>query len=531
MRVLPGIRGRTSGVKSRFILGSSLDALAGVPFVAAYGEDDDHLRIPVLFATSLGQPQDSDVKACTSPRTPWAERLDAFEELLQRVQGKRPSQPFAGLIHPDAFPIPFAGEASDLDADRAGEEVRDDPSFREERRDLFRVLTRSFERGGWLLLRPGPRSETTDALLEAGCVAAAMVSPLEASDEDELLTRTMLSRGLSPAMQGLMYGLVRTGRLRARSAAQRLEAASPGMCEAVAFEAAYDALSVEAVEAAERLSVLRGPQQLNGVAGPFVVREGDLDDLHLPRAAVEELIARGWLGIGEALGGGRCFAMAEPIRVLLCERAMMMGEAAVRARHRWLAGRGGESVPERVEAHYHAIECGDEQLALETAAFYGADLRRLARALSEGASRGDADKFLRAADIYKSIIERFDDTDAYAWEYRGYNLALYYARKKLVMPSTVEVEIRGCYTNACERDEDNPLYRGREIGFRARLGEDIGSEFRRWMMHFMQLSSRRGIRFASPVLEALPSADARRALAGPWLAVLKSDRKLAERLS
>ncbi|HSO00105.1 MAG TPA: hypothetical protein VLS89_17550 [Candidatus Nanopelagicales bacterium] len=518
-------------MKSQFFLESSLAPLGSVPFVAAYGRDDDHLRIPVLLATYLGQPEDSDVKACTAPSTPWAKRLDAFEELLLRAQGKRSSRPFAGLIHPDAFPIAFTGEeGNEPEPERGGEDFRDDPSFLEERRDLARVLMRSFERGGWLLLRPAPRSETTDLLLAVGCVAETS-GPFE-FDEDHL-ARTMLGLDLSPAMQSLVWGLVRAGRLRASAAARRIEAASPGMVEAVVFETAYDALSVVAVEAAERLSVLRGPQKLNGVAGPFVLREGDLDDLHLPRAAVDELIARGWLGLGRDRDDRCCFAVAEPIRGLLYERAVMMDEAAVKARHRWLAGRGGPSAAEQVEAHYHAIESGDDQLAMATATYYGADLRRLARALSEDAARGDVEKFLRAADIYRAIVDRFDSTDAYAWEYRGYNLARYYFRKKLPPPPSVEAEIRTCYANACARDEANPLYRGREIGFRARLGDDIGSEFRRWMAHFMQLSSRRGIRFASPVLEALPTPDARKALAGPWLPVLKRerDKKLAGLLS
>lgn len=294
----------------------------------------------------------------------------------------------------------------------------------------------------------------------------------------------------------------------------------------MAFETAYDSLSGVALAALERLSVLRGPQGLNGAAGPFIVREDDLGAHALPRRAISELVDGGWLGLGKGSTGDRHFVLAEGVRRRVYERAAMVDDIAVREQHRWLAERGGDTVPEQVEAHHHAISCEDEQLALATAKYYGADLRLLARSLSEQAAGGEPEKYLRAAALYAAIVERYDRDDAYAWEYRAYNLALYHRRRGEPIPPAVEAEIRRCYAMACKLDEDNALYCGRELGFRASLGEDVTGEFRRHMYRFRRLGQWREVRFASPVLERLPSLADRLHLAAPWLAELKRDEKL-----
>jgi hypothetical protein len=522
-------RHQSSSRKSYFILENSLEDLTGVPFAAAHGEKDDHLRIIVLFAKYLGKPDDGDVKMCLAPNTPWSERLDAFEELLRRVQGRRPSHAFAGMLHPDAFPI-----------GKPDEELWDDASFQQERRDLFSILLRSFERGGWILVRPEPKPEVTLALQGWGCIAQLSPSPGAAGDDEAELNRTMVGLGMSPATQALVRGLVHSGRLPARSAIRKLAAASPGMADVVAFETAYDALTISALETAERLALLRGPQVLNGAAGPFLLHEGDIDEHSLPRTAVEELVRGGWLGLGTDHTGHRCFALPEHLRNLIYERATMVDRHAVREQHRRLAKRDGPTVQDEVEAHYHAIAAGDEYLAIKTATYYGTDLRWLARALSEEAQRGDVDKFLRAAELYGTIVDRFDATDAYAWEYRGYNLARYFSKTKKPLSGEIRDKILQYYSKASALAENNPLYRGRELGFRARLGEDVGDEFRRLLGEFMRIGPMQGVFFATPVLlgpweegtqEVGTQKERLRQLAGPWLAELRKDKRFAELLA
>jgi hypothetical protein len=237
------------------------------------------------------------VTTCLAPRTPWSQRRDALEEILRHAQRKPPSRPFAGLIHPDAFPIAPSGE-----------ELQEDASFQQERWELFRILLRSFERGGWIIVRPAPRSDTTDALHGYGCVAETSGPTPGANEEEEQLGRTMLGLEMSPAVQSLVWGLVRTGRLRARSATLLLEGASPQTAATVAFETAYDALSIPAHQTAERLALLRGPHVLNGVAGPYTLHEGNIEESRLPKASMKELIERGWV----VVGGGRPATSASP---------------------------------------------------------------------------------------------------------------------------------------------------------------------------------------------------------------------------
>jgi len=101
-------------------------------------------------------------------------------------------------------------------------------------------------------------------------------------------------------------------------------------------------------------------------------------------------------------------------------------------------------------------------------------------------------QWLQAAAVYRKIVE-LDPQDAYAWEYLGYNLLR-------ADPARYVDEILKAYSNAVEHDPRNPLYHGRWLGFRGRLGQEITAEFQAGI----ELYAWRSIdRFASEVLKGL----------------------------
>lgn len=498
--------------RSRLLARLSLEPLMGVPHVAAHGGEDDHFRIIVALASALSEPTNPLVVDCMSPSTTWKRRRDAFADLLESTQKTCNRSVFAAVVDPDALDV---GGGSTLGG-RAHEDRWDDAWFKRERRDVFTILLESFRKGGWLLIRPEPRQETTLTLHEHECVRDPDTVPPPSTEENDHLNRAL--SGISSALQSLVRGLVHTSRISAHSAACLIEASPIDNVEAVVLQTAYDSLSLPAAHAAQRLSILRGPQVLNGVAGPFTLTDGVTteSDHELPRPAVEELLDGGWFALGRDLVQHR-FAISNGVREFLGDHVSSRETARVMALHRWLGEREAASLDEELEAHYHAISSGDVNLAVKTARYYGADLRRLARRLS------DQKRYAEAADIYRTIVERFDRTDAYAWEYYAYNLAL---EHRAAIPAEVERTIREAYRKACDYDEDNPLYRGREVGFRARMGEDVQGEFDSYVYQFQQMPWSAVSFFARPVLEALPSLQ-RKAVAKKWNHQLRRHDKLA----
>jgi hypothetical protein len=119
----------------------------------------------------------------------------------------------------------------------------------------------------------------------------------------------------------------------------------------------------------------------------------------------------------------------------------------------------------------------DVQRALETARFYGSDLRLLAVDLGKHERR-----HREAADLFRFITDRFDQHDAYAWEYLGYNLEA--AHHGELPPERATKEIRSAYHRACDISRSNPLYRGRELAFRALCGERIARDLIRYAKFF-----------------------------------------------
>lgn len=497
--------------KSTVFIGTSLEPVGGIPCVTAHGEQDDHLRLIVLLASYLGSPDNADVATCTSPHAPWKKRRDAFEAVLADAARAAKTDKLAGLVDPDALAI---GDV--------GVEAWNDAAFKRERKETFQILLDAFKHGGWVLVRPEPRIETTIELSDWGCATIPTSGFPSATEEDERLNAAM-SR-LSPALQALVHGLRKTGKMSAGAWVRLLDAAEPEDRDFLVLETAYDALSMPAVEAAKRISLLRGPRALNGTAGPFGFAAGDtVGPRELSREAVRELEDGGWFQMGTG-GGHRRFGMARIVRLFLEERAALTDPEGVVETHHWLGERPTTELDQGLEAHYHAIESGDADLAVKTALHYGADLRRLAHKLSE------QERFDKAAELYKLIVDRFDNQDAYAWEYYGYNLARHHDVSGGQIPDPVERAIRDALRRACDLDADNPLYRGRELGFRARRGEKVQPEFDTWMYHFRQQSGGPGVSFfARPVLKAL-SGPERREYSRKWLNELRRHDRVKDLL-
>lgn len=495
--------------RSRYVLDLPSDETTPVPAVRAHGDQDDHLRLTVLLATVLGDRVDPALReTCTRRDTPWKRRCQALKDLLGEAQAKSHGT-MVRLVDPDA-----------LDMGELTLQVRwQDAFFRRERSQLFSVLLDSVAVGGWELVRPEPRASTTGKLDEHDCAVIVSAVPRTGLSADEERLEAVAEKVLLPAVRPLADGLVANGHLRVRDMARILEAASsPAAANDVVLLLAYDVLSIDAIEAGKRLSVLRGPQRWNGVAGPFAVSDEEdgwtsrIDTVY--RDAVDELIQGGWLEVQNSSDGGRRFAMANTIRNFLQQHAAMTGPERVREEHDLLARREPGNVEESVEIHYHAVESGDGALARSSAKHYGADLRRIAYALStkKNASRND---FEEAAKLYRTIVLEFDAEDAYAWEYLGYNLAMQYRDRP--PPPEIAKEISDAYANANKYEPSNPLYKGREIGFQARLGQRVDGDFYRWLKVFRKTGGEDGlVIFAQRVLEGM-STPALLDLAGkPW---------------
>jgi hypothetical protein len=498
---------------SRYFLSLPSEGLAPIPTVRAYGDQDDHLRLTVLLASLLGDNADPSLReTCTNQDTPWRERKKALKELLEEVQ-KKGDGTVIRLVDPDA-----------LDMGELAPEARwQDEAFQRERGEFFALLLDRFAGKGWELIRPEPRESTTAKLVERDCEQVEPVSALDIASAEAQQLGGVADELLPPALRPLADALVANGHLPARKLARMLEEASSApRANAMLFEIAYDCLNVDAIEAGKRLSTLRGPQIWNGSAGPFKLCDDDgdwterLDDVQ--REAAQELKRSGWLGLSRVQGGAIRFAMANFVRSSLHARATTTAPERVLREQEWLARRLPGNVEESLEVHYHAVESGDDELAVHTATYYGSDLRRIAYALSRkrDATPGN---FAKAASIYRTIVQKFDSKDAYAWEYLGYNLAMQYRDEPY--PVGVEREILSAYSKACEYDPTNPLYKGRELGFQVRLNRSVKDDFRTWADKFGRSSGRRAVTiFAQRVLEGMSRPARQLLLDDPWGATL-----------
>lgn len=418
------------------------ECVVGPPdIITALGDPDDHLRLTVLLghAAMARRPDSADARGCIEEQA-WSTKLAHLSRLVDS---------------PDLHGLTLRDIDALWQGDISGPAAWSDSTFRRERHALFEVMSHGAATGRWRLLRPVPRPSVTGALLAAGAQTTLPASDLAPIlPEIRPLARALVDRGIIDhfALEDII------------EAADALGSDPSGTL----ISHADELLSGLARDAALRLSLSRTEGRFNGVIGPYTLTEdspaahAQVDVHSMPRSAIDELVALGLLHVDD--GHAR---MPRLVRSYYARRAWATGDIDARSEHQWLARRpipGRESEIERVlERHYHAVEAEDDDIALETSRYYLQDLRQLATRIGRRPGLGNKRK---AALVFARITRR-DPGDAYAWEYYGYNLAQVEPQAGMIGEA---------YEMACELDPDNPLYRGRLVGWRGRHGADVVDE-------------------------------------------------------
>lgn len=457
--------------------------------VHVHGDDDDALRIVAELTAAVGD--DADKQVGLSPQSSWSARRKAAARALERRLTSSPARPLV-IVDPDALPsaVPRAGDAR-----------WDDRTFLLARHQLRSLLlNHAASTEGVTFVRPRPERQLTSDLGAVGVLAS--------EESDEPLPDIM------PFARPLARGLIQRGTITEHSLSHWVQTLEEPELSQLVVDAAYEALSSGARAALGRLALLRGPQALNGVAGPFTL-DGERAVLSLNRSAVNELRVTGWLQ--PAVGRG--FEVPNALRTFACTRARLTTE--LRPIHREIAAtalpeldRAG--VREAIEAHHHAIDAGDVALALETGRYFVNDLRRLAFELS---TRDEA--FEAAASVYRAILA-CDGTDAYAHEYLAYNL-----HRATGEPSD---EVLEHYDRARLLERDNPLFTGRWLACRVSRGENVTTELKKYIRRFNQQLGPEAVSYlAKPPLLAM-RLEQRRNVAREWGRLLERIPELRDLL-
>lgn len=413
----------------------------GAAVVRAYGEPDDHLRLTVLIADALAPFEPDAAAVCkTAERNPWTARVDALRGLLRATKLKRPARSAALCVH-DAHALP--------EHEPRGDARWDDRTFARERAQLLGILQRA-EGDGLVTLRGSGAHPSAD-------------DPLECFDDD---------------LRPLARWLKAEGHVDDSSLREYLRLRRPQHVLTVM----WDVIEAGAREAALRLSAFRAPQKLNGVFGPLPLSETEVDGVGLSsvsRLSVDTLLTMGLLR-RDSTTSAVYFPRA--VRVFVRAFATAYAPEELQGDHRTIAcALKGDATEVSLERHYHAVQARDINLATTTARFYGADLRVIAR---DASLHRD---YATAAKLYDEIVTRFDPKDAYAWEYLGYNLWQPHRSGPRGMPEPLQLRVRDALVKACSvetANARNPLFLGRLLGFRASIGEDIGTEFGHWVKSF-----------------------------------------------
>ncbi|WP_437738401.1 hypothetical protein [Sorangium sp. So ce1335] len=497
------------------------DELRGLPVLTAYGDPDDHLRLTALIGHHIGSATGVGVAdaaaTCLSPEASWRARQDALEHLLRHAKPRSGSTFLGVLFDIDALDIgPLSPESR-----------WDDRDFRLERDEFLTRMLSSVDQRKWFVVRPMPSPDIALPSNDAGG-GSALAFPELADINDEL----------APECRPILDWLVRSGTLSAVDVRERFEAGERAGFDRHLISVAYNTLRGTSAETAKRWSSLRRAQYIDdhSLPGPLLDRReavisGIIDDnTPMTVAAVEELCKRGFLQPGPLVDGNLTWRMPRSVRVFLRRHAQASMPDRIGADHRTLAAlaAAGADVEGELEGHYHAVHVHpireqDIDRAFETARYYVADLRAMAVRLSVV-----SEDHLNAARIFRRILD-VDGTDAYAWEYFAYNLSKSY--KNELPPEQDRALILEAYKKATEhaRDRDNPLYHGRLLGFRARLGEDVRREFDQRMRLYVEYPSSTiavGY-FAEAVLNGVPAGPTRRTMIARWAKQLEKNDRLA----
>jgi hypothetical protein len=440
---------------SKIVLGTLESAPKGLPLLFAFGDRDDPQRLAVLLAEHVAAAfpgnAEIDEKAheCLDPRASWRDRRLALGDTLA-LAAHRHTGHFLALGDIDAL-APQGTE--DWSADRSIAM----------RQDLYKLVLEAVDRGGWLVFRTSPArhasSDLADLDLEETCAADPQgMEPLEEANP------------YAPEIRPIAAWLTSRGLLRPRDLSRIV--ADVEDFDAHLVDLAYDSLSSTACDAGKLLSAVRPPQHVNGALGTFTYAEARPTATSVPRAAVEALRKSGFL---QPSAEPSSLRMPRLVRDLLRRFAPLGMAGETRRLHERLAAlpMKTEGTAVKLEIHHHAVLARDVERAKNTAIFYGTELRNLATQLSlEGGRVGERAKFARVAELFEYVVSNFDPTDAYAWEYLGYNLAR-------ADEATNRSRILQAYEKAHQLWPDNPLYHGRLLGFRGRLGRDIVADFAR----------------------------------------------------
>jgi len=446
----------------------------------AFGEPDDHLRLSTLIADAVAKSEvvtkvlDSRVAAFLRGKAlrltdtlvgplSWRERRNNFVEVVRLI----PSGTLV-LRDPDAFAETYTFERS---ADW------DDAMLFRERSDFFDTLKDPIARGAIGVERTAPDPRFSSRL--PGAAVSARDGHHDPADP--------YASAVGPDARGALGWLLRQKHLQEDTVDELIEAGVGPEFDRHLLLVAYDHLPPATRAAAYRLAVLRGEQALNGAIGPFAVQAKPAA-VAVTRAQVDSLLSCGFLRRTTTAGRIR---MPRIVRDVVLARADAEDPDSVAEDHKH-AYEGLEPFddPTRIactiERHHHAVHGLLVEQAIATATFYATDLRELAIRLSR------KEQWLLAAKVYRQIVKH-DPDDAYAWEYLGYNLVRNESKK-----DTDEILL--AYERAYKLEPTNPLYHGRLLGFRGRIGQDIGTEFQSWLGQYDWY----GVdRFASEVVKGL----------------------------
>lgn len=445
-----------------------------VVVLEAFGDPDDHLRLSTLIADVVSKiPAITPLlrgkaRRLTDDRGPlsWRERRLDFTEIMRLV-------PSGALVlrDPDAFAEAYTSD---------GSTDWNDAALHRERGEFFECLMEPIARGAIELVRTAPDPRFSRRLPSPA--VSAEDTPDDSSDPYASL--------VGPDARGALRWLLKSKHLEEDAVDELIEGGVGPALDRHFLLVTYDHAAPNIRAAAYRLAVLRGERKLNGSIGPFSVQARPAEAA-VTRAQIDGLLACGFL---RRVTGERV-RMPRIVRDIVLARADATDPDSVADDHK-LAFAHLEQFYDlsridcMIERHHHAVHGLLIKEAIATAKFYATDLRELAIRLSH------KEQWNAAAGVYRAIVER-DRADSYAWEYLGYNLV---RAQPQAQPTKHVDEILDAYSKAHEIEPTNPLYHGRLVGFRGRMGKDIGAEFDRGIRNYTW----NGVdRFASEVLKGL----------------------------
>ena len=362
----------------------------------------------------------------------------------------------------------------------------------------------AFGWGGWSLIRPDPCAELSDELEEGASSISTAQSPTTA---------------FPPSCHALAGALIRTKVLTEDDLRGILGLTTDPVAHLIRI--AYDSLPTRARSTARLLSAVRAPSVLNGRFGCFNwLNPGSPDSVS--KDAVLALREAGFLQPDDELAPDS-LRMPRLVRRYVQRQAAFLDQSELRQVHLHCAEAlennksPSSSIEEEIELQVHAAQSENIALAKRTASLLGSPLRELATKLSK------TKHFSDAAELFQFLVDNFDPSDAYVFEYLGYNLARWDEREHL--PLRHAQRIRDAYAAAHRLAPRVPLYHGRLLGYRAQLGEDVERELDGALMRYAAEHKDNVERisfFVEPVLHGLRRArraDVLTSLGSRWKAL------------